>query len=72
VQSPRSGGSGSEDRPRRLAPSVMIWITRSHGEACDACGQTIPVDQTQFEIVTNGREMRLDRDCFRRRMDELG
>jgi len=49
----------------------MIWITRSEGAACHTCGKTIPRDQTQYEVVINGSEMRLDRDCFRRRMEEL-
>jgi len=49
----------------------MIWITRSQRAACNACGKTIPHDQAQYEVVISGREMRLDRDCFRRRMDEL-
>src|SRR5262249_1109697 len=71
VQRPGSGASGSEGRPRRRAPAVMIWITRSEGAACDACRKTIPVDQSQYEVVTNGRETRLDRDCFRRRMEKL-
>jgi hypothetical protein len=62
------GGS----KPRRILPSVMIWITLSQGAACDACGKTIPVRDSQYEVVMqNGREVRLDRDCFRRRIDEL-
>src|SRR5215468_3111152 len=69
--SPISGASDSEHRPRRLAPSVMIWITRGHGAACDACGRTIGDGEPQYEVVANGREMCLDRDCFQRRMSEL-
>jgi len=49
----------------------MIWISRGQGAACDACGKTILVGEPQYELVANGREMRLDRDCFRRRMEEL-
>jgi hypothetical protein len=49
----------------------MVWITRGQGAICDGCGKPIPHDEAQYEVITNGREMRLDRDCFRRRMDEL-
>ena len=61
------GGS----RPRRLRPSVMIWLTRSPGAVCDACGKAIREGESQYEVVANDKELRLDRDCFRRRMDEL-
>ena len=66
-----SDRGGAEGGARRLTPSVMIWLTRSQGAACDACGKTIAVGESQYEVVANGREMRLDRDCFRRQMDEL-
>jgi hypothetical protein len=56
---------------RRRSPSAIIWITRSHGTACDECGKAIRIDEPQYDVVTDGREMHLDRDCFRRRMDEL-
>jgi hypothetical protein len=49
----------------------MVWITRGQGAICDGCGKTIPHDEAQYEVITNGREMRLDRECFRRRMEEL-
>ena len=51
---------------------VTVWITRSQGEACDACGRPIPVEQSQYELVMkNGHEMRLDRTCLQRQMQEL-
>src|SRR5262245_7201315 len=71
VQRQGSGASGSEGRPRGRAPAVMIWITRSEGAHCDVCSKAIPVDQSQYEVVLDGRELRLDRECFQRRMQEL-
>ena len=65
------GGTDRGGGARRLTPSAMIWITRSQGAACSACGKAIPADQAQYEVVISGHELRLDRDCFRRRMDEL-
>jgi len=49
----------------------MVWITHGQGAICDGCGKPIPHDEAQYEVITKGREMHLDRECFRRRMDEL-
>jgi hypothetical protein len=67
----RPASDRGRDTPRRLRSRFTIWIIRSQGATCDACGEAIPPDQAQYEVVISGHEMRLDRDCFRRRMDEL-
>jgi hypothetical protein len=69
---PISGASnGGHDPTRRLRNGFTIWITPSQGETCDACGNAIPGYEPQYEVVISGREMRLDRDCFRRRVEEI-
>jgi len=51
---------------------ATVWITRSHGVACDACGRTIPANWSQYEVaMKNGGEIRLDRTCLQRQMQEL-
>jgi len=69
--------AGHHDRPGWHAllfaeGLAALWITRSHGAACDACGRTIPVDWPQYELVMkSGREIRFDRTCLQRHMQEL-
>jgi hypothetical protein len=58
-------------QPRRLAPSAVIWIARGQGATCDRCGKAIPADEPQYDVITDGVEMHLDRDCFQRRMEQL-
>jgi hypothetical protein len=53
------------------AVGSRFGLSAVKGATCDACGEAIPPDQAQYEVVISGHEMRLDRDCFRRRMDEL-
>jgi hypothetical protein len=60
-----------QDIPNRRPRLAAMWITGSEGMICESCGKTIPVGHPQYEIVTNGDELRLDRDCFLRRMKEL-
>jgi hypothetical protein len=67
---PLGGRERRADVPIR-APTFAVWITRGQGAACDACGKTITSDESQYQLVAKEREMRLDRDCFRRRMDGL-
>ena len=55
-----------------LSGRATVWITRSHGVACDACGRTIPANWSQYEVaMKNGGEIRLDRTCLQRQMQEL-
>jgi hypothetical protein len=49
----------------------VIWIARGHGATCDRCGKAIPADEPQYDVITDGVEMHLDRDCFQRRMEQL-
>ena len=68
-----AGGHDRSGWHALLSPEgvVTVWITRSHGEACDACGRTIPVEQSQYALVMkNGHEIRLDRTCLQRQIQQ--
>jgi hypothetical protein len=48
---------------------LSLWIAPSSGRACEACGQQIVAGHMEYVLVGGGREMRLDRACYRQRME---
>jgi hypothetical protein len=76
---PISGGSDGRDREqlkRRLAAfvgpaPVKTYVGASRGAECGACGAHIVAGELEYEIVREGREIRLDGRCYLILVDEV-
>jgi hypothetical protein len=63
---PMSGASDQE-----IPTPSYVWVGPCRGATCEVCDRQIVNGETEFVIVARGREMRLDRDCFQRRVKAL-
>ena len=49
---------------------VKTYVGPSRGAACDVCGERIFVGEIEYEVVAEGRELRLDAACYLILVDE--
>jgi len=61
----------SDARPGGLHESVWISAAVANGAVCTECGRAIIVGETMYDVVADGREMRLDSRCGRLHMEQL-
>jgi|SRR5689334_19604255 len=50
----------------RMSPRSYIWIAPSDGCDCDVCGRAIPAGEVEYQLVVDGRQISVDRACYRR------
>ena len=62
-----SGASGGR---AGLHESVWISTAVSQGAQCTECGRAIVVGEAMYDVVADGREIRLDADCGRFHMEQ--
>jgi hypothetical protein len=61
---------GSDGRPGGLHEAVWISTAVSYGARCADCGRAIAVGDPMYDVVADGREIRLDADCGRLHMEQ--
>lgn len=61
---------GSDGRLGTVHESVWISTAATHGARCAECGRAIAVGEAMYDVVADGRELRLDADCGRLHMEQ--